>query len=172
MKPFLLIVGLFLASMIANGPKFRYLDKTFPIYIHVKGLTPDTDDAVSGFVKDSLHKIGIIIISSKENAERVKQYYKDATDNLPTLTRDDFKSMDATNRKMFSNATPWQSLTILYTSPNDSTGNYETCDSIGFRYVKMPTNSFPPRFPRIMFPMKEIGSRMPDSIGRFLMKKM
>ncbi len=75
MKSFLLIMGLFLTGITAKGPRFRYLDKTVPVYLHVKSLTNDTDDDVSRYIKDSLLQLHFIFSSSLENSTRSKQFF-------------------------------------------------------------------------------------------------
>jgi hypothetical protein len=153
-------------------PKFKYLDKTVPLYISIKKLPKNTEDEVLNFIRDSLVKAGCKIIDFEENRERLKQFLKDAQANTKLLAKADFEKRDDVFRKMYAGATPVQELSIIYISGADSVGTYETFDQVGFRHTLLPQSSFPPSFPVRMFKAKEIGSRMPDSIARFLLKKM
>lgn len=170
MQSFLLIIGLFLMGIAAKGPRFRYLDKTVPVYLHVKSLPDDTDDVVSKYIKDSLLQLNFKFSSSVENSTRSKQFFDEVKSNIQSFTAADFKKGNTFERAINSSSTSMQSLTIFYSSEAEKTCDFETCDSAGFIHFKVPPFNFTRT--RLAFPMKEIGSRMPDSIARFLMKKM
>lgn len=170
----IVLLGMLFALMIppAKVPKFKYLDKSVPIYISIKKSPKDFEDAVSKFIKDSLLKAGFKINTAEEHEERFKQYFKDAQSNVKSFTKKDFENINDVFRKVYAGATPVQQISIIYVSGADSAETYESCDQIGFRHTWLPQNSPTPSFPVVMFKVKDIGSRMPDSMARFLLKKM
>lgn len=172
MKPLMLCILFSLMIPPAKVPKFKYLDKSVPLYLSIAKTPKDTEDEVLKFIRDSLLKAGFRVIASEEHAERFRQYFKDAQANIKSFTKKDFEKIDEVFRKAYAGATPVQGVSIIYISGTDSVGTYETCDKIGFRHTLLPQNSSPPSFPVIMFKINDIGSRMPDSIARFLLKKM
>jgi hypothetical protein len=172
MKILLLSIAFALMIPPAKVPKFKYLDKSVPLYISIRKSPKNTEDSVLKFIRDSLVKAGFRIIPFEEKQARLKQYFKDAQANIKLLTKSDFGNMDVTFRKIYSGATPIQEISITYLSGTDSVGTYETFDQVGFTHTLLPQNSFQSSFPTLMFKAKEIGSRMPDSIARFLLKRM
>ena len=172
MKILLLNILFALVVLPAKVPKFKYLDKSVPLYIGITKSPKNTEDGVVKFIKDSLVKAGFHIIPFEEKQERLKQYFKDAQANVKLLTKRDFENIDASFRKIYSGATPVQDIYIIYVNGTDSAATNESFDQVGFRHTLLPQSSFPPSFPVLMFKAKDIGSRMPDSIARFLLKKM
>jgi hypothetical protein len=170
----ILLLGIVFTLMIppAKVPKFKYLDKGVPLYISIKKSPKNTEDEVVKFIKDSLSKAGFRINTFEENHVRVKQFSKDVQVNTKMLTKRDWETKGAILQKMYSGATAIQEISIIYVSGADSVGTYESCDQVGFTHILFPQNAFPPSFPVLMFKTKEIGSTMPDSIARFLLKKM
>ena len=138
--------------------------------MHVKNLPDDTDDALSKYIRDSLLQLKFTFNSSQENSTRTKQFFDEARSNMQSFTAADYKKGNTFERAINSNSTSMQSLTIFYSSDTEKISSFETCDSIGFIHFKVPPFNFTRT--RLAFSMNTIGSRMPDSIARFLLKKM
>ena len=170
------ILPFLLAILIGTSAKWKlkYIEKGIPISIEIKGRT--SDDSISLLLKDTLNKMGLVLISPEQRRELVRQYFANLKENMKTIyvppSANYIREFKRATEEIMERGLPAsQSLFIEYAPNNEPTINFDTCDSIGFVYTKYPSNLTSPQ-KRFMWSIKQIGSRSADSIFWFLTKKI
>ncbi len=177
MKNILLILTVVVAAYLpSNKPKFKYLSTGTPLYLSAY-TSLDSSEAVLSFLKDTLQKMKINVIGKSQYDEINREnlaYAKAEMTKTAEMIRNNTLDLAGVKARAgnLNSGIPVQSVTLLYTSSTNASSNISSCDSVGFSHKIYPSRSGDPRRTRVMWSIEEIGSRVPDSIGLFILKKM
>jgi hypothetical protein len=169
----ILIRNILIASccLLAARPKFKHVDRSVPIYISVSGLDRDEEDSVSKPLKDSLTRMGLNVISDAQRTVLLKQYFEDVKLNMKQLIGTGKFDSQSDMERVFTRGTASQYIIVTY-STTTGPSSLADCDSIGFRFHKLPPASMSKLPERFMWPVAEAGPRAADNVVRFLLNKL